>query len=213
LSCFIIADKAQEQWIQCFLEISPLVPPTLMTIIDLDQEAHQITDDIEETSMQVFKVWKGYSPRGLAWWNNDCNLAVTGLQEAPDLETYKVANKNLCKVVATAKHCWANKFLHNPTLEQLWIVAKWHFGHRQRLILALITDTGLSNQLAQMTMALKKHFFKMISSEVPATFPDDPPAHAPHPHNMITESEITDALHPMSDKSVPGPLGHNYKLV
>jgi hypothetical protein len=29
--------------------------------------------------MQVFKAWKGYLPRGVAWWNNDCDLAVTGL--------------------------------------------------------------------------------------------------------------------------------------
>jgi hypothetical protein len=36
LSHFIIVDKAQEQWIQHYLEISPPVPPTLMTIADLD---------------------------------------------------------------------------------------------------------------------------------------------------------------------------------
>jgi hypothetical protein len=64
-----------------------------------------------------------------------------------------------------------------------------------------------------MTMALKKCFFKMISSEVSATFPDDPPTLAPCPHDVITELEITDVLCPMSNKSALGPLGHNYKLV
>jgi hypothetical protein len=35
----------------------------------------------------------------------------------------------------------------------------------------------------------------------------------PHPYAAITVSEISDALHPTSNKSAPGPLGHNYKLV
>jgi hypothetical protein len=88
---------------QRFLEVGPHDLPMLMTIADLDQEAHQITLDIEETSMQVFKAWKGYSPRGSAWWNNQCDLAVSRIQEALDPETHKAANKLLCKEVATAK--------------------------------------------------------------------------------------------------------------
>jgi hypothetical protein len=36
---------------------------------------------------------------------------------------------------------------------------------------------------------------------------------APCPYAEITMSEISDALCPMSNKSTPGPSGHNYKLV
>jgi hypothetical protein len=89
----------------------------LMTVADLDREAHQITLDIEETSMQVFKAWKGYSLRGSAWWNNECDLAVSRIREALDLETHKAAKKLLCKEVAAAKRSWANDLLHNATLE------------------------------------------------------------------------------------------------
>jgi hypothetical protein len=138
---------------------------------------------------------------------------VLGVWEAPDPETCKAANKNLCKVVTLAKCSWANKFLHNATLDWLWTMVKWRFGHRQRLILALTTDTGLSDQPMQMTGALKKHFFKLVTVEVPASFPDNLPPFAPHPHEAITVSEIEDMLCPTSNKSTPGPLGHNYKLV
>jgi hypothetical protein len=64
-----------------------------------------------------------------------------------------------------------------------------------------------------MSSALKKCFFKTTSSVVSATFPDDPPSHAPHPYDAVTESEIADALCPTSNKSAPGPSGYNYKLV
>jgi hypothetical protein len=90
---------------------------------------------------------------------------------------------------------------------------KWCFSCRQRLILVLTTDTGLSDQPTQMTGALKKCFFKSVTAEVPASFPDDPPPFTPCPHKVITVSEIEDVLCPTSNKSMPGPLGHNYKLV
>jgi hypothetical protein len=138
---------------------------------------------------------------------------VLGVWEAPDLETHKAANKNLCKVVTSAKHSWANKFLHNATPDQLWTAAKWCFGHRQRLILVLTMDTGLSDQPMQMTGALKKCFFKLVTAEVSASFLDDPPPFAPCLHKAITVLEIEDMLCPMSNKSAPGPSGHNYKLV
>jgi hypothetical protein len=64
-----------------------------------------------------------------------------------------------------------------------------------------------------MTAALKKSFFKTTSTEVPAIFPGDPPPHTPCLHEPITELEVADALHPTSNKSAPGPSGHNYKLV
>jgi hypothetical protein len=41
---------------QQFLEVSPQIPPTLMTTMEIEQEAHQITMDIKQTSLQVFKV-------------------------------------------------------------------------------------------------------------------------------------------------------------
>jgi hypothetical protein len=119
----------------------------------------------------------------------------------------------LHKVVTAAKCTWANDFLHNATSEQLWTAAKWHFGHKQRLIPMLTTDTGLSDQPTHMLEALKHHFFKTVLMEVPIVFLDDPPSHAPRSYAAITVSEIADALHPTSNNSTLGPLGHNYKLI
>jgi hypothetical protein len=183
LSQFIIADDAQDQWSQHFIQSNPQITPTLSTITEVENEAEQLTQNIELTSMQTFKARKGYSLRGLSWWNNECDLAAVRACKTQDLESCKVANKALRKEVSAAKRNWANKFLHNATPERLWTAAKWHFGHQQRLIPALLTASGISDQLEQMTEALKQHFFKTSTTEVPCSFPDDPPlkqlAHTP----------------------------------
>jgi hypothetical protein len=88
-----------------------------MSITDIDREACQITDDIENTSLLVFKAWKGYSPRGATWWNNECDLAVSRVQEAQDPVPRKATNKALHKTVALVKCTWANDFLHEATPE------------------------------------------------------------------------------------------------
>jgi hypothetical protein len=138
---------------------------------------------------------------------------ATRIQEAQDPETHKATNKALHKVVALAKHSWVNEFLHGTMPEHLWMAVKWHFGHKQRLIPALTTDTGLSDHPAHMATTLRRCFFKMASSFVPTTFPDDPPPQAPCSYAVTTTSEIADALCPTSNNSAPGPLGHNYKLI
>jgi hypothetical protein len=198
---------------QCFLEVSPQNPSALTTTAEVEHEAHQLTLDIEQTSMLTFEARKGYSPRGSSWWNAACDAAAVRVREAQGSETCKAAEKDLRKEVRSAKRSWAEEFLHDTTPERLWTAAKWRFGRRQRLVPALITGTGLSDQPTHMTAALKQRFFKATPSEVPPWFPDDPPPHAPHPYATVTVSEISDTLCPTSNKSAPGPSGHNYKLV
>jgi hypothetical protein len=168
--------------------------------------------DIEKTCLMVFKVCKCFSPRGSTWWNEDCDTVATEVRNAQDLETRKAASKNLQKEVSLAKRNWANDFLHNATPERLWTAAKWRFGRWQRLIPALATDTGLTDQPILMATALRQRFFKTSLAVVPPTFPDNPAPHAPRPHAPITLAEISDALSTTSNKSTPGPSGHNYKL-
>jgi hypothetical protein len=175
LSQFIIADNAHDRWIQRFLEVSPQTLPTLTSTAEIDQEASQLTVDIERTSMNVFEAWKGYSPRGASWWNNACDLVVLRVREAQDPETWKVADKDLQRMVRTAKCEWADEFLCNATPECLWTAARWHFRWKQRLIPALLTETGLTDQPTIMTEALRKCFFKEFTTEVPLIFLDDPP--------------------------------------
>jgi hypothetical protein len=89
----------------------------LSTIMEVDNEAKQLMQNIEHTSMQTFKAQKGYSPRGSSWWNNECDLAAARAHKTQDLESHKAANKALWKEVSAAKQNWANEFLHDATLE------------------------------------------------------------------------------------------------
>jgi hypothetical protein len=64
-----------------------------------------------------------------------------------------------------------------------------------------------------MAEALHDCFFKTHPHPVPKKFPDDPLAVELRPFSPITAAEISDALHPMSNKSALGPSGHNYKII
>jgi hypothetical protein len=76
------------------------------------------------------------------------------VQEAPTPETRKQTHSALVKEVQAAKRRWANDLLHNATPEQLWAAAKWCRGRTQRLIPALTTHTGLSDDPLKMADAL-----------------------------------------------------------
>jgi hypothetical protein len=93
------------------------------------------------------------------------------------------------------------------------MAAKWRFGRKQRLISALSTADGLTDNPISMARALRDRFFKMQVSQVPKRFTDDPPAVDARPHTPVTIAEIADVLCPTSNKSAPGPSGHNYKLI
>jgi hypothetical protein len=95
LSQFIIVDDAQDWWTQHFIQTNPQITPMLSTTTDVDKEAEQLMQDIDHTSIQIFKAWKGYSLRGSSWWNNKCDLAAARAHEAQNLESCKVANKAL----------------------------------------------------------------------------------------------------------------------
>jgi hypothetical protein len=93
------------------------------------------------------------------------------------------------------------------------MAAKWRFGCKQRLIPALSTADGLTDNPISMARALCDRFFKIQVSQVPERFADDPPAVDARPHAPVTITEIADALRPTSNKLAPGPSGHNYKLI
>jgi hypothetical protein len=213
LTRFVIDDNMRELWSRRYLDLSPPQNPNPLTADEAEQAVLHLTQDIEEASMSTFETRKGYSPRGASWWDEECDAAAAQVRAARGSEARKEADKALRQQVGAAKRRWANDFLHNATPEHLWTAAKWRFGRRQRLLPALLTDIGLSDHPEHMTAALKRRFFKAQATRVPEHFPGDPRPVATRPHAAITEAEISDALRPTSNKSAPGPSGHNYKLV
>jgi hypothetical protein len=149
----------------------------------------------------------------VAWWDKECSRATAAVWEAPSPETQKQLHKTLIKVVQEAKHHWANKFLHNASPEHLWTAARWCLGHRQRLVPALTTADGLTDEPHKMADTLQSCFFKSQPCLVLERFPDDLPLARMRQFAPIVTAEIADALQTTSNKSTPGPLGHNYKLV
>jgi hypothetical protein len=161
----------------------------------------------------VFEKCKVYSPRAAAWWDEECSKAAATVCEAPTLDVWRQTHKALIKEVQAAKSCWANDFLHNAMPEHLWTATKWQLGRRQRLIPALTTPSGLTDDPPRMVEALQSRFFKTQPRPVLEKFPDDPPPTKTRPFTSISTAEVADTLQLTSNKSAPGPSGHNYKLI
>jgi hypothetical protein len=213
LTLYLINDKSKDCSICHLSEHSCYVPYGLTSAALINQEADQLSQEIEDTCQAIFKKCSQFSLRAAVWWDEQCNKAAVEVREALTLDTHKQTHKALIKEVQAAKCRWANDFLQDATPKHLWTAAKWWLGPRQRLIPALTTPLGLTDDPPKMADTLCDRFFKSQPHPIPETFPDDPPVARPRPFAPITTAKIADVLRLTSNKSTPGLSRHNYKLV
>jgi hypothetical protein len=212
-TAYLINNDAKDLWMHHLTTHSCYAPFELSTSALIDQEVDCLTQEIEETCQVVFEKCKVYSLRAAAWWDEECSKAAATVHKAPTPDAQRQTHKALVKEVQAPKHRWANDFLHNAMPEHLWTAIKWQLGCRQRLIPALTTSSGLTDDPPRMAEALQSHFFKTQPHPIPEKFPDDLPPTKTRPFTSISTAEVADALQLTSNKSAPGPLGHNYKLI
>jgi hypothetical protein len=194
LPSYLICDDAKDQWTCHLNKHFHYAPFKLSSTTLIDQADNHLTQEIEETCQAVFEKWKVFSSRAAAWWDEECSKATAAVQEAPSPETWKQSHKTLVKAVQKAKHHWANKFLHNASPEHLWTTARWCLGHRQRLIPALATTDGLTDEPHKMADALQSCFFKSQPCLVLERFLDDLPLARMRQFVPIVTAKIADAL-------------------
>jgi len=210
LTGFKVDDLYMDSWLKIF---GPLPSPTITDIASLDHAASQLHHDIDHASSQLFSRRKAPDPRGVRWWNPDCDVALSGVY-ASSGPPKKLAVKNLRRVIARSKREWAHSFLHHTTSENLWEAAAWRKGRSiKRIPPLLVAPLRLSDDVGEMTEAFKDRFFLTDHPEVNPFQDEDPSPLLPRSFTPITSDEIASALATTSNKSAPGLSGINYQLI
>ena len=203
-----------EEWSKFFVALLP-EPTPLTSIESLRAASVSLHEDIDAASASVLKRCKYPDPRGVHWWNRDCNVALTAVY-SQNLHgpACKTAIRTLRNVIAQSKRQWAHDFLHHTTSENLWEATAWRKGRSIKCIPPLLTSHGaLSHNPVLMSAALQQRFFVTDRPQVAPLQPDDPPPLPPRDFTPITEEEITAAIAPTSNKSTPGSSGIGYALL
>ena len=210
LTGYKVDDLYMDLWLKIF---GPLPSPDITDIPSLDRAACQLHDDIDHASSRVFSRRQAPDPRGVRWWNPDCDAALSGVY-ATSGQPKKVAIKNLCHVIAHSKRTWAHDFLHHTTSDNLWEAAAWRKGRSIKHIPPLlVAPLRLSDDVGEMTKAFKERFFLTDHPEVNPFQAEDPAPLHPCTLTPITVDEITLALSTTSNKLAPGLSGINYQLL
>jgi len=171
LTGFAVDDLYMDSWLKIF---GPLPSPAITDIPTLDAAARQLHEDINHTSSRVFSHRKAPDPRGVHWWNPDCDTALSGVY-ASSSAPKKLAIKHLRKVIAQSKRNWAHNFLHHTTSDNLWEAAAWHKGQSiKRIPPLLVAPLRLSDDVNKMMEAFKDRFFLTDHPEVNPFQADDP---------------------------------------
>ena len=203
-----------DEWSKFFTALLP-EPLPLTSVESLKAASISLHEDIDAASASVFKRRKYPDPRGVRWWNKDCNVALTAVY-SHNLHgpARKVAIRTLRNVIAQSKRQWAHDFLHHTTNENLWEAAAWRKGRSIKRIPPLLTSHGvLSHNPVHMSAALQQRFFVTDRPQVEPLQPDDPPPLPSRDFIPITEEEIMAAIAPTSNKSAPGSSGIGYSLL
>jgi len=210
LTGFKVDDLYMDSWLKIF---GPLPSPTITDVASLDHAASQLHHDIDHASSQLFSRRKAPDPRGVRWWNPDCDVALSGVY-ASSGPPKKLAVKNLRRIIARSKREWAHSFLHHTTSENLWEAAAWRKGRSiKRIPPLLVAPLRLSDDVGEMTEAFKDRFFLTDHPEVNPFQDEDPSPLLPRSFTLITSDEIASALATTSNKSAPGLSGINYQLI
>jgi len=210
LTGYAVDDLYMDSWLKIF---GPLPSPSIHDIPSLDAAAIQLHHDIDLASSRVFSPRKAPDPRGVRWWNPECDAALSGVY-ANSGAPKKVAIKNLRKVIAQSKRQWAHDFLHHTTSTNLWEAAAWRKGRSiKRIPPLLVAPLRLSDDPAEMTEAFKNRFFLSDHHDVNPFQEEDPTPLPTRSLTPITSEEVGAALATTSNKSAPGPSGITYQLL
>ena len=111
LSGFVVDELLRDSWTKIF-GLCPSTP--ISDIASLDFAARQLHSDIDRASVENFKPQRAPDPRGVQWWNSDCDVALHSVHSSRG-EPCKVAVRHLHRTIAASKRNWSHSFLHHTT--------------------------------------------------------------------------------------------------
>ena len=210
LSGFMVNELLRDSWTKLF----GLCPsPPISDTASLDLAARQLHSDMDRASAENFKPRRAPDPRGVRWWNPDCDVALHSVHASRG-EPCKQAVRHLRRTIAASKRNWSHSFLHHTTADKLWEAAAWRKGRSiKRIPPLLVAPARLSDDIGEMTQAFKDRFFITDHPDVDPFQAEDPLPLPPCDLPPITQAEISTALATTSNKSAPGLSGIGYRLL
>ena len=152
LSGFVVDELLRDSWTKLF-GLCPSIP--ISDITSLDLATHQLHLDMDRASAANFKPRRAPDPRGVRWWNPDCDVALHSVHSSRG-KPCKIAVRHLRHTIAASKHNWSHSFLHHTTSDKLWEAAAWRKGRSIKHIPPLlVAPARLSDDMGEMTQAFK----------------------------------------------------------
>jgi hypothetical protein len=179
-----VTDDLHNKWVTQFRALIQLKPPLdvatsscLHGVVDhglLCLVVGVLDDNIRIVCSALFMQQK-VNPRGLAWWNNSCHLAVAGLSGTHG-EACRQAYIILHTMIHGAKQDWYEKLLEDLEVS-IWDLAKWRHSCHQSALPPIRDTEGLTTDPPHIAEAFHAHFFPFspVAPRVPCLTSPSPP--------------------------------------
>jgi hypothetical protein len=206
---YALEDHLRPNW---ELRFKGIPPPAITDIPSLDSAANQLEHDINQVSSTLFNRRRSPDPRGVRWWNDECDAALSLVKIAKDEERRHAAT-NLRHTILAAKRSWAQEAFDRAQTSDLWSLARMRNGRRETHLSPLCIDGSLIQDPEQMANAFRHRFFLSAITNIDTSQPDDPPPLPPRPYIPISQEEVATALKNTANSSAPGISGINHKIL
>jgi hypothetical protein len=141
-----VDDKKKANWISAFSALA-LNPKHITDDVSLKECTSALQEAITEVSNSLFPQ-PCPSARGLPWWNDHCKLAIAGLHGLHGDEC-RTAYLVLRNTIHRAKRDWFKTLLEDPEVN-IWDLAKWRKGRRQKWLPPIEVGDGPSSEPGRM---------------------------------------------------------------
>ena len=107
LSGFVVDELLCDSWTKIF-GLCPTIP--ISDVESLDLAARQLHSDMDHALAENFKPRRAPDPRGIRWWNPNCDIALYGVHASRGAPR-KEAIRHLRRTIAASKRNWSVTFL------------------------------------------------------------------------------------------------------
>ena len=212
---FHIDSEKKEDWTNSFQSL--ITDYAITTLSDPTDAAKLLHDAIITACQRHLDKIKSGSPKGVVWWNDECSTKLHLLRSSRVGDERKQASKTFRSTVRKAKHDWAHQQLFmNANTNNIWNMACVRKGRCSQVLPPLKDADGeIHSDTHTKASLLKNRFFpeKTNTVDIEQAAATDPPSMTTCPWLPIKTEEIREALKDTSNKSAPGPLGINYKIL
>ncbi|KAB5587827.1 Reverse transcriptase from mobile element jockey protein [Ceratobasidium theobromae] len=152
------------------------------------------------------------------WWNEDCSAACGRVVQAKeaglDREEVRTHTSHLWFCIRKAKRAFFDEICSTARPDNIWGINQWYRGRRSYGLPTLRKPDGtLATTNASKAELLHDTFFPYTPAALAGASVEEMPQHDELAFPPISQGEIATNLASCSNKSAPGALGTNYRVL